>query len=73
MPGTDTPTGTDPDATYTEPGYQDVSFGQAVDRDAALAEELLEEEHGDAGAAERRFEQEATGAPRLAEQRDEHD
>ena len=36
--GTDTPTGTDPDATWSEPGYEDKSLGQAVDQDADLAD-----------------------------------
>ncbi len=63
--GQDTATGTDPDARYTEPGYQDVSFGQAVDRDAQLADQLMAEEGGDADAAARRFENQAVGAPAL--------
>ncbi len=66
--GTDTPTGTDPDAKYSEPGYQDKSLGQAVNQDAELAEELLDETGGDTEEAERRFAEESAGAPRLAEQ-----
>lgn len=61
--GTDTPTGTDPDATWDEPGYEDKSFGQAVNQDQELAEDLLEESEGDESAAEERFEQENHGAP----------
>lgn len=59
--GSDTPTGTDPDAAYTEPGYQDVSFGQAVERDRQLAEDLVAETD-DVGEAEERFAAEARGA-----------
>lgn len=61
--GTDTPTGTDPDATYDEPGYEDKSMGQAVEQDEELAEELLEETGGDVEEAEKRFEKESHGAP----------
>lgn len=69
-PGRDTPTGTDPDARYTGPGYEDVSFGQAVDRDAALADRLAEETGSDE-EAEERFEDEAVGAPTIRRQHDE--
>ncbi|UDY37474.1 hypothetical protein [Dermatobacter hominis] len=62
-PGTDTPTGTDPDAKYEQPGYEDKSFGQAVDQDQDLVDELLEETGGDTDEAERRFEEESAGAP----------
>lgn len=65
-PGTDTPTGTDPAARYTGPGYEDVSFGQATARDAALADRLVAESAGDLEAAERRFGAEAVGAEVLA-------
>ena len=61
--GTDTPTGTDPDAKWSEPGYEDKSLGQAVDQDSDLAEELLEETGGDEKAAEERFEEESHGSP----------
>lgn len=61
--GTDTPTGTDPDAKYDEPGYEDKSFGQAVDQDSELAEKLVEEADGDEAAAAERFEEESAGAP----------
>jgi len=70
-PGTDTATGTDPDATYDQPGYEDKSFGQAVDQDRELADELLAETGGDADEAERRFDEEAAGAPTLERQRGE--
>lgn len=61
--GTDTPTGTDPDAKWSEPGYEDKSLGQAVEQDSELAEELLEETGGDVDEAARRFEDESHGAP----------
>ncbi len=60
--GTDTPTGTDPDAKYDRPGYEDKSFGQAVDQDRELAERLVSEE-GDGDDAAARFEDESAGAP----------
>ena len=69
-PGQDTATGTDPDAKYSEPGYQDKSLGQAVNQDEELVDELLEETDGDVGEAEERFEDESAGAPKLAEQDD---
>lgn len=68
--GQDTATGTDPDATYDEPGYQDKSLGQAVDQDRELAEELLDEAGGDEGEAARRFEQESAGRHVLEHQKD---
>ena len=49
--GQDTPTGTDPDATYDEPGYEDKSMGQAGNEDQELAERLLRESGGDAEEA----------------------
>jgi len=61
-PGQDTATGTDPDAKYAEPGYEDKSFGQAVDQDQELVDELVSEE-GDTEKAEQRFEEESAGAP----------
>ena len=70
-PGTDTPTGTDPDARYERPGYEDKSFGQAVDQDQALVDELVDDADGDLEEAERRFDDEATGAPALDRQRHE--
>jgi hypothetical protein len=66
--GQDTATGTDPDATYDEPGYQDKSLGQAVEQDAELAEELLDETGGDEDEAARRFEQESAGRHVLEQQ-----
>lgn len=60
--GTDTPTGTDPDAEWNEPGYEDKSLGQAVDEDRQLADDLLEKSGGDEAEAERRFEDESHGA-----------
>lgn len=60
---TDTPTGTDPDATYDQPGYEDKSLGQAVEQDEELAEQLLDETGGDTSEAAARFEEESHGAP----------
>jgi hypothetical protein len=71
--GQDTPTGTDPDAKYTTPGYEDKSFGQAVEQDRELADQLVEEADGDLEAAEASFDDQATGAPALARQRGETD
>ncbi len=69
-PGQDTATGTDPDAKYDQPGYEDKSFGQAVNQDQELVEQLLDET-GDESAAEERFEQESAGAPALQRQHDD--
>lgn len=69
-PGTDTATGTDPDAKWSEPGYEDKSLGQAVQQDEELAERLLEEEDGEEDA-ERRFESESAGAPAIERQRNQ--
>jgi len=66
--GQDTATGTDPDAKYEQPGYEDKSFGQAVKQDQELADELLEETDGDETEAAERFEDESAGAPVLKEQ-----
>jgi hypothetical protein len=71
-PGTDTPTGTDPDAKWDGPGYEDKSLGQAVAQDEELVDALLEET-GDEEEAARRFEEESAGAPALRRQADEHD
>ncbi len=68
--GQDTATGTDPEATYDGPGYEDKSLGQAVDQDRELADELLDETGGDEEEAARRFEQESAGRHVLDEQRD---
>lgn len=70
-PGRDTPTGTDPEALYVEPGYHDKSFGQAVDQDAALVAKIVEEEGDDLAHAEERFERESIGAPARRRQREE--
>ncbi len=59
--GKDTATGTDPDATYEQPGYEDKSFGQAVDQDQELVDDLVEESGGDTDEAERRFEERSAG------------
>lgn len=67
-PGRDTPTGTDPDAKYEQPGYEDKSFGQAVNQDQELADELLEETGGDEQEAAERFEEESAGAPTIERQ-----
>lgn len=67
-PGTDTPTGTDPDAKYEGPGYEDKSLGQAGNQDQELADRLLEETGGDTAEAERRFEEESAGAPALKDE-----
>ena len=70
-PGTDTPTGTDPEAKYEHPGYEDKSFGQAVDQDQELVDELVEETDGDLEEAEQRFEEESAGAPAREHQRED--
>lgn len=62
-PGQDTPTGTDPDARYDEPGYEDKSLGQAVAEDAERVDRLVDESEGDLDEAEERFEEESSGAP----------
>lgn len=67
-PGTDTPTGTDPDAKYEQPGYEDKSFGQAVDADQELVEELADEHGDDTAAAEEEFRERSAGAPVIEEQ-----
>ncbi|MGB3409790.1 MAG: hypothetical protein WBA45_01230 [Microthrixaceae bacterium] len=64
--GQDTATGTDPDARYEQPGYEDKSFGQAVNQDQELAERLDRE--FDPDEAEMRFTEESAGSPVLAEQ-----
>src|SRR4051794_16334905 len=66
--GQDTATGTDPEATYDQPGYEDKSFGQSVDQDMDKVDRLIEESDGDLEAAEARFQTESTGAPALARQ-----
>jgi hypothetical protein len=61
--------GTDP---YREPenSTTDEWFGQSVERDTELADELVDEEGGDVEAARRRFAEEATGE---LEQQRRHD
>ena len=59
----DTPTGTDPDAKYDRPGYEDKSLGQAVNQDQDLVERLVDQADGDLDSAERRFEAESAGKP----------
>jgi hypothetical protein len=70
--GRDTATGTDPDAKWSEPGYQDKSLGQAVNQDEQLVDRLMDETGGDVAEAEARFRTQSAGAPALArqEQRD---
>jgi hypothetical protein len=70
-PGRDTPTGTDPDAKYEQPGYEDKSLGQAVDQDRDLVDELAEAHPGDPDAAEKEFAERSAGAPTLARQRED--
>jgi len=65
--GTDTTTGTDPDAKYEGPGFEDKSFGQAVAADLELAAEIAEESET-IEEADARFREEATGAPALKRQ-----
>jgi hypothetical protein len=67
----DTPTGTDPDAKYEGPGFEDKSFGQAVKQDQELVDQLMDETEGDEAEAERRFATSATGAPAIDRQRRE--
>jgi hypothetical protein len=63
----DTPTGTDPEAKYEQPGFEDKSFGQAVNQDADLAERIAAEE-SDEHRAEERFAEESAGSPTLQRQ-----
>jgi hypothetical protein len=67
----DTATGTDPDAKYEQPGFEDKSFGQAVKQDQELADEIAEQE-GDEGRAAERFADESAGSPTLKRQGREH-
>jgi hypothetical protein len=71
--GYDTPTGTDPNAKYSTPGYEDKSLGQAVNQDQELVDELVQETHGDLGEAERKFNERSAGAPTLERQAREHE
>jgi hypothetical protein len=65
----DTPTGTDPDAKYEAPGYEDKSLGQAVNQDQELVDRLVEESDGDEEEAQRRFDKESAGAPTIERQK----
>ncbi len=68
--GYDTPTGTDPNAKYSEPGYEDKSFGQAVNQDQELVDRLVHQNDGDTQRAAEAFRSESAGAPAL--ERQEH-
>ena len=70
-PGTDTATGTDPDAKWDKPGYEDKSLGQAVQQDEELAEDLADDENLDDAEASKRFDEESAGAPARQRQNDE--
>lgn len=70
-PGTDTATGTDPDAKWDKPGYEDKSLGQAVQQDEELAEDLAADENLDDAEASKRFDEESAGAPARQRQNDE--
>ena len=65
---TDTPTGTDPDAKWSGPGYEDKSFGQAVAQDLELVDRIAAETDSEA-EAEARFAEESAGAPALDRQK----
>jgi hypothetical protein len=69
--GQDTPTGTDPNAKWSRPGFEDKSIGQAVNQDQQLVDELVDETGGDLQAAEDRFKERSAGAPALARQDNE--
>jgi hypothetical protein len=66
--GRDTATGTDPDAKYEQPGFEDKSLGQAVNQDMELVDQLIEEEAGDETRAAERFADESAGSPTLKRQ-----
>ena len=68
--GYDTPTGADPNAKYTHPGYEDKSFGQAVNEDQELVDRLVRDSDGDLDDAAIAFRNESAGAPAL--ERQEH-
>jgi hypothetical protein len=61
-----------PDDPYTEPdnARTDEWFGQSVDRDAELADQLANQEGGDRKAAEDEFRRRSEGAERQAERHD---
>jgi hypothetical protein len=64
----DTATGTDPDAKYEQPGFEDKSLGQAVNQDMDLVDRLVDEEDGDQRRAAERFADESAGSPTLKRQ-----
>lgn len=66
--GQDTATGTDRDAKYEEPGFEDKSLGQAVDQDMNTVDALVAESGGELDAADEKFEEESAGSPALARQ-----
>src|SRR5437016_835580 len=66
--GYDTPTGTDPNAKYSEPGYEGKSLGQAVNQDQDLVDRLMHDNDGDLGRAAQAFRSESAGAPALERQ-----
>lgn len=66
--GYDTPTGTDPNAKYSQPGYEGKSFGQAVNHDQELVDRLVQETDGDLQKAAQAFRSESAGAPTLERQ-----
>jgi hypothetical protein len=66
--GYDTPTGTDPNAKYAEPGYEGKSFGQAVNQDQELVDRLVQDNNGDMDEAASEFRDASAGAPALERQ-----
>jgi hypothetical protein len=72
-PGQDTATGTDPDAKYATPGYEDKSFGQAGNQDQELVDQLVADSDGDLAQAEAEFDEASAGAPALADQNADSD
>ena len=55
-------------APWSAPGYEDKSFGQAVNQDQQLVDDLVRETGGDMAEAEARFREESAGAPAIARQ-----
>jgi hypothetical protein len=66
--GYDTPTGTDPNAKYSTPGYEDKSFGQAVNHDQELVDRLVEDANGNLEVAADVFRRASAGAPAIERQ-----
>jgi len=66
--GYDTPTGNDPNAKYSQPGYEGKSFGQAVNHDQELVDRLVQDTDGDLQQAAEAFRSESAGAPALERQ-----